>query len=129
MRHLGWAVRTALVATALNRLTILSWAALFMAASAADLARTPLNTPGFVVGVELGEVGWTSLHSAVVLFGPAFGELCRGELAGAKRGPGVLYSIHCSSAARWQVGELLHIRAPWGSSRWLDRRLCSSGMA
>ncbi len=65
VRHLGRAVRTALIATASNPLTILSWAALFTAASAAAPARTPLDAAGLVVGVGLGSLGWFSLLSAV----------------------------------------------------------------
>ncbi len=58
------AVVTALVATASNPLTIASWAAIFTAASAARLARSPLEAVLFLVGIGVGSLSWFTILSA-----------------------------------------------------------------
>jgi threonine/homoserine/homoserine lactone efflux protein len=55
---------TALIATASNPLTIASWAALFTAASSADLARSTFDAVQLVVGVGVGSLTWFTALSA-----------------------------------------------------------------
>lgn len=62
----GRALRTALVATASNPLTIASWAAVFTATSAAHLTRTPLDAVALVVGIGFGSMTWFSVLSVVM---------------------------------------------------------------
>jgi threonine/homoserine/homoserine lactone efflux protein len=69
------ALRTSLAATASNPLTIGSWAAIFAAASAASVARSPATTVTLLTGIGLGTLGWFSLLSAVLtLVRHRFGE-------------------------------------------------------
>jgi threonine/homoserine/homoserine lactone efflux protein len=60
----GVAYRTALLATASNPLTILTWAAVFSGAAVSDLAGEPWHAAAFVAGTALG-----SLTSHLVLAG------------------------------------------------------------
>ena len=57
----GRALRTALVATASNPLTILSWAAIFVAASTAELVSSATAAALMVVGVLAGSFAWMAL--------------------------------------------------------------------
>jgi putative LysE/RhtB family amino acid efflux pump len=50
------AYRTALLATASNPLTILTWAAVFSGAAVSDLAGEPWHAAAFVVGTALGSL-------------------------------------------------------------------------
>lgn len=50
------ALRTGLVATASNPLTILTWGAVFSGAAAADVAAGPASAVAFVVGIALGSL-------------------------------------------------------------------------
>lgn len=56
------ALRTGLVATASNPLTILTWAAVFSGAAAAQVAGGPAAAAAFVLGIGLGSLG---LHLAL----------------------------------------------------------------
>ncbi len=60
----GRALVTALVATASNPLTIASWAAIFTAASAARIARSPQEAVLFLVGIGAGSLSWFTILSA-----------------------------------------------------------------
>ncbi len=55
------AFATALAATASNPLTIVSWAAVFAAASTAGVASTTDSAVVFVAGVGLGSMAWVTL--------------------------------------------------------------------
>jgi putative LysE/RhtB family amino acid efflux pump len=55
------ALRTALAATASNPLTIVSWAAIFAAASTADIASSGTATALMVGGVLAGSFAWMAL--------------------------------------------------------------------
>ena len=55
------AFATSLMATASNPLTIASWAAIFAAASTAEIGRTSGATLLLVAGVGIGSLTWTSL--------------------------------------------------------------------
>jgi putative LysE/RhtB family amino acid efflux pump len=57
----GAALRTALVATASNPLTIVSWAAIFAAASTAEIASSGTATALMVGGVLAGSFAWMAL--------------------------------------------------------------------
>ena len=61
----GRAFVTALVATASNPLTIASWAAIFTAAFAAHVARSPQEAVAFLVGIGAGSLTWFAILSAV----------------------------------------------------------------
>jgi len=50
------ALRTGLVATASNPLTILTWGAVFSGAAAADVAAGPATATAFVTGIALGSL-------------------------------------------------------------------------
>lgn len=50
------ALRTGLVATASNPLTILTWGAVFSGAAVADLAAGPASAAAFVLGIGLGSL-------------------------------------------------------------------------
>jgi putative LysE/RhtB family amino acid efflux pump len=50
------ALRTGLVATASNPLTILTWGAVFSGAAAADVAAGPTTAVAFVIGIALGSL-------------------------------------------------------------------------
>jgi putative LysE/RhtB family amino acid efflux pump len=57
------ALRTSLAATASNPSTIASWAAIFAAASAAGVARTPGQAVAMLAGVGLGSMAWFTILS------------------------------------------------------------------
>jgi putative LysE/RhtB family amino acid efflux pump len=58
------AFRTAVVATASNPSTIASWAAIFTAASAAGLGRSPAGATLLVAGVAAGSMAWHAVLAA-----------------------------------------------------------------
>ncbi|HMK11358.1 MAG TPA: LysE family transporter [Acidimicrobiales bacterium] len=58
------AFRVALAATASNPATIASWAALFAAASAANLTRSAGSTSTFLLGIGTGSLGWFLILSS-----------------------------------------------------------------
>ena len=62
----GRALRTALVATASNPLTILSWAAIFAAASTADVVSSASGAALVVAGVLAGSFAWMAILSAII---------------------------------------------------------------
>ena len=69
------ALRTSLVATASNPMTIGSWAAIFAAASAARVATSGLTAVLLVAGVGAGSLAWfSSLAGAMSLLGRRAGE-------------------------------------------------------
>lgn len=59
------ALRTGLVATASNPLTIVSWAAIFGAASTAALVSGPADVGALLAGVGAGSLAWFALLAAV----------------------------------------------------------------
>lgn len=60
---------TALAATASNPLTIVSWAAIFAAASTAAAARTPVGAVSLLLGVGVGSATWfVTLTGLIALF-------------------------------------------------------------
>jgi threonine/homoserine/homoserine lactone efflux protein len=61
----GAALRTGIVATASNPLTIVSWAAVFGAATTAALVSTPQGAVALLVGVGVGSATWFVLLAAV----------------------------------------------------------------
>lgn len=60
------ALRTALAATASNPLTIISWAAIFAAASTAELTESAASTALMVGGVLVGSFAWMAVLSGVL---------------------------------------------------------------
>ena len=60
------ALRTALAATASNPLTIVSWAAVFAAASTAELASSAGSTALMVSGVLVGSFAWMAALAGVL---------------------------------------------------------------
>ena len=60
------ALRTSLVATASNPMTIGSWAAIFAAASAARLATSDVTAALLVGGVGAGSLAWFSILAGVM---------------------------------------------------------------
>jgi putative LysE/RhtB family amino acid efflux pump len=62
----GAALRTALAATASNPLTIVSWAAIFAAASTAELASSADTVALMVGGVLVGSFCWMTVLAAVL---------------------------------------------------------------
>jgi putative LysE/RhtB family amino acid efflux pump len=62
----GRALRTAVAATASNPLTIVSWTAIFAAASTAELVATPAAAALMVAGVLAGSFAWMAALSAVL---------------------------------------------------------------
>ncbi|HEX8054327.1 MAG TPA: LysE family transporter [Thermoleophilaceae bacterium] len=62
----GRAWRTALAATASNPLTIVSWAAIFAAASTAELAASPAAAALMVAGVLAGSFAWMAALALVL---------------------------------------------------------------
>jgi len=58
------ALRTSLVATASNPMTVASWAAIFAAASAAGVTRSPADAGLLLLGVGAGSMTWFALLSA-----------------------------------------------------------------
>lgn len=62
------ALRTSVLATASNPLTIASWASIFAAASTAALMSSPATAMSLLAGVGIGSVGWfTTLACAMAL--------------------------------------------------------------
>jgi threonine/homoserine/homoserine lactone efflux protein len=62
------ALRTSLLATASNPLTIASWASIFAAASTAALTSSPSTSVALLAGLGVGSVGWfTVLATGVTL--------------------------------------------------------------
>ncbi len=61
----GRALRTAVLATASNPLTIASWGAIFAGASAAGIARGPSTAMALLAGVGLGSLAWFLVLSTV----------------------------------------------------------------
>jgi threonine/homoserine/homoserine lactone efflux protein len=59
------ALRTGVVATASNPLTIVSWAAIFGAASTASLVGTPTEALALLLGVGVGSLTWFTVLAAV----------------------------------------------------------------
>jgi threonine/homoserine/homoserine lactone efflux protein len=59
----GAALRTSLMATASNPMTIASWAAIFAAASAAGLARSPATASALLAGIGAGSMAWFTILS------------------------------------------------------------------
>jgi putative LysE/RhtB family amino acid efflux pump len=72
----GRAFRTAFIATASNPLTIASWAAVFAAASVADVTGDPWSATLLVIGVGVGSFAW---HVAL-----AVGMAAVGKRAGSR---------------------------------------------
>jgi threonine/homoserine/homoserine lactone efflux protein len=74
------ALRTSLLATASNPLTIASWASIFAAASTAALTSSPATSLALLAGLGVGSVGWfTALSSMVALVRRRIGDrLVRG---------------------------------------------------
>jgi threonine/homoserine/homoserine lactone efflux protein len=69
------ALRTSLVATASNPLTIASWAAVFTATSTAELTTTTAGTLELLVGIGVGSLAWfTALAVVLRLVGHRIGE-------------------------------------------------------
>jgi threonine/homoserine/homoserine lactone efflux protein len=64
------ALRTGLVATASNPITVLTWGAVFSGAAAANVAGSPGQAWAFVVGIALGS--WL-FHAGLALFGATVG--------------------------------------------------------
>lgn len=64
------ALRTGVVATASNPLTILTWGAVFSGAATANLAAGPASAAAFVVGIALGSL---LLHLALATVAAALG--------------------------------------------------------
>jgi threonine/homoserine/homoserine lactone efflux protein len=62
----GRALRTALIATASNPLTIVSWAAIFAAASTAHVAHTTPATAALVTAIGIGSFTWFTLLAGAV---------------------------------------------------------------
>jgi putative LysE/RhtB family amino acid efflux pump len=62
------AFATSLAATASNPFTILSWAAIFAAASTADAASTTAGTVALVAGIGLGSFAWFTMLATGVAF-------------------------------------------------------------
>lgn len=52
------ALRTGLVATASNPLTILTWGAVFSGAATADVASSPASAAAFVIGIAFGSLAF-----------------------------------------------------------------------
>ena len=64
------ALRTGLIATASNPLTILTWGAVFSGAAVADVAGTPAAALAFVLGIGIGSL---ALHLTLAGIATAFG--------------------------------------------------------
>jgi|SRR6185503_921800 len=75
------ALVTALVATASNPLTILSWAAIFAAASTAEVASGGTATVALLIGVAAGSFAWMAALSTAV------------SLARRRVGPGAVRTV------------------------------------
>ena len=60
------ALRTGIIATASNPLTIISWAAIFGAAATASLVATPQGAVALVAGVGVGSATWFLVLTGVV---------------------------------------------------------------
>jgi len=59
------ALRTGIVATASNPLTIVSWAAIFGAASTASLVDSPAEAAALLLGVGVGSLAWFMMLAGV----------------------------------------------------------------
>lgn len=59
------ALRTGIVATASNPLTIVSWAAIFGAATTASVVHCPQDVSALLLGVGVGSLGWFTALAAV----------------------------------------------------------------
>jgi putative LysE/RhtB family amino acid efflux pump len=81
------AFATSLAATASNPLTIASWAAIFSAASTADLVDSTSSTLALLTGVGAGSLAWFLVLSGGV------------ALARRRTGPRVLRSVEAASGA------------------------------
>ncbi|HYT25398.1 MAG TPA: LysE family transporter [Actinomycetota bacterium] len=69
------ALRTSLVATASNPMTIASWAAVFAAASTASVATSAATTSALLAGIFGGSLAWfTALSLAMAGLRPRLGE-------------------------------------------------------
>jgi len=69
------ALRTGIVATASNPLTIVSWAAIFGAASTASLVDSPTEAAALLLGVGVGSLAWfMMLAGATSRVGSRLGE-------------------------------------------------------
>jgi threonine/homoserine/homoserine lactone efflux protein len=62
----GRAFRTALIATASNPLTIVSWAAIFAAASTARIAHTPPAAAALLAAIGCGSFAWFAALSGTI---------------------------------------------------------------
>lgn len=62
----AWALRTSLVATAANPMTIAAWGAIFTTASASHLAGAGLQVPLLLLGVGTGSLSWFACLSAAM---------------------------------------------------------------
>jgi threonine/homoserine/homoserine lactone efflux protein len=60
------ALRTSLMATASNPLTIAYWASIFAAASTAALTSSPSSSASLLVGLGVGSVGWFAVLAVAV---------------------------------------------------------------
>jgi threonine/homoserine/homoserine lactone efflux protein len=60
------ALRTSLLATASNPMTIASWAAAFAAASAASVATTAATTAALLAGIGVGSFAWFAILSVAM---------------------------------------------------------------
>ena len=68
------ALRTGLVATASNQLTILTWGAVFSGAAVAEVAATPSSAAAFVAGIGLGSLIFhLTLAGVMTVFGAKLG--------------------------------------------------------
>ncbi len=93
------ALRTGLVATASNPLTILTWAAVFSGAAAAQVAGGPAAAAAFVIGIGLGSLGLHLVLAAI------------GAHAGRRMGPRALvWTDALSGAGLVGFGLLLGVR-------------------
>ena len=69
------ALRTSLVATASNPLTIVSWAAVFTATSTARFTTSPATAVALLAGIGVGSLAWfTVLAVTVRLLGHRIGD-------------------------------------------------------
>jgi threonine/homoserine/homoserine lactone efflux protein len=93
------ALRTGLVATASNPLTIVSWAAIFGAASTASLVHGPADVVEMLVGVGVGSLAWFTLLAGVA------------ATAGSRLGTGALAAVDVVAGAVLMVfGGALGVR-------------------
>lgn len=94
------ALRTGLIATASNPLTILTWGAVFSGAAAADVAGDPARAAAFVLGIGLGSL---ALHAGLAALG---------AFAGGRLGDrGLRITDIVSGVGLMGFGTLLGVRA------------------